>query len=87
MENAVENDIILKNKFRGAKIPKNVSKPKARKPISDQQRDLILNEETWKNHRMGVPVLVLYYCGIRRGELIALTWNDVDLEKKELTIR
>ena len=44
MEEAVENDIILKNKFRKAKIPKNASKPKARKPISDQQRDLILKE-------------------------------------------
>ena len=87
LEEAVENDIILKNKFRKAKIPKNVPKPKARTPISDQQRDLILKEETWKNHRMGVPVLILYYCGLRRGELIALTWNDVDLEKKQLTIR
>lgn len=87
MDDAVENDIVLKNKFRSTKIPKNVPKPQPRQPISEQQRELILKEQTWKNHRMGVPVLIMYYCGLRRGELIALTWNDVDLEKKELTIR
>ena len=87
MEEAVENDIVLKNKFKNVKIPKSVSQPQARQPLSEQQEELIRKEETWKNHRMGVPVLIMYYCGLRRGELIALTWNDVDLEKKEITIR
>ncbi len=35
---------------------------------------------------MGVPALLLLYCGLRRGELIALTWNDVDLKAKSITI-
>lgn len=29
---------------------------------------------------------ILYWCGIRVGELLALTMNDFDLEKKILTI-
>ena len=30
---------------------------------------------------------LLYYCGIRRGELLALTWNHIDFDKKELLIK
>lgn len=29
----------------------------------------------------------LYYTGLRLGEMIALTWNDIDLNRKELYIR
>ncbi len=30
---------------------------------------------------------MLYYCGLRKGELLALDWDDIDLEKDTLTIR
>ena len=29
---------------------------------------------------------VLYYCGLRRGELRGLTWKNIDLEKKSLSV-
>ena len=29
---------------------------------------------------------VLYYLGLRQGECCALTWNDIDLEKKKLVL-
>ena len=28
----------------------------------------------------------LYYCGLRSGELRALTWNDINFDNKELTV-
>lgn len=30
---------------------------------------------------------ILYYCGLRRGELLGLTWNNVDLFNKKLYIK
>ena len=30
---------------------------------------------------------MLYYCGLRRGELLALDWDDIDLEKDTLIVR
>ncbi len=30
---------------------------------------------------------ILYYCGLRKGELLALEWDDIDLEKNILTVR
>ena len=30
--------------------------------------------------------ILLFYTGMRRGEALALTWNDIDFEKNEITI-
>lgn len=30
---------------------------------------------------------ILYFCGLRCGELLGLTWEDIDVNKKELTVR
>lgn len=34
----------------------------------------------------GRAALIMLFCGLRRGELLALTWNDIDLVKREITI-
>lgn len=35
---------------------------------------------------MGIPALVMLYTGIRKGELLALKWEDVDLVGERLTV-
>ena len=35
---------------------------------------------------MGVAVLVMLYCGLRRGEIVALTWNDVDFDAMTISV-
>ncbi len=34
-----------------------------------------------------IPLMLGYRCGLRLGEAFALTWDDIDFEKKEISIR
>lgn len=33
-----------------------------------------------------LPIMISYYTGMRSGEVLALTWNDIDMENKTITI-
>lgn len=79
---AMQNDIVYRNVFAKIKVPK--VDAEERQPITAEQRELILR--TWQGNRMGVPVLIMLYCGLRRGEMLALTWNDVDLKTKKVSV-
>ncbi len=82
MNMAVDNNLINKNVFMRVTVPD--IEPKQRLPISTQAQSLI--EETWRNHRMGMPALIMLYCGLRKGELLALKWSDVHIEEKYIDV-
>lgn len=33
-----------------------------------------------------IPIMIGYYTGLRLGEVLALTWEDIDLEKQTITV-
>lgn len=39
-----------------------------------------------KNENYKLIYTILFYTGMRRGELLALTWNDIDFKRKEINI-
>ena len=41
---------------------------------------------SWKEHRIVYGALTMLYCGLRRGELLALDWSDVDFENKVIHV-
>ena len=82
LELALDNDILMRNVFARVKVPD--VEAEDRQPLTEQQKRLLV--ETWQGHRMGLPALLMMYCGLRRGELLALTWGDVDTKNKRLTI-
>ncbi|MCL1797975.1 MAG: site-specific integrase [Eggerthellaceae bacterium] len=43
-------------------------------------------EIAMQNQRLYYPVEILYWCGLRLGEMLALTFADVDLDKKTLRV-
>lgn len=79
---AMDNDVIYRNVFTKVSVPSIDSKK--RRPLTEEEVDLVTR--TYQGHRMGIPALLLLYCGIRRGELVAITWNDIDLNKKSVSV-
>ena len=46
-----------------------------------QQFLSVINDDIWKT-----LFQVLFYCGLRQGELQALNWNDIDFTKDTISI-
>lgn len=57
---------------------------KARRPLTSIERAVVI--KVAETHPQGLYVLTMLYCGLRRGECIALTVEDVDLEKKKIYV-
>ena len=73
-DSAIENDLCRKNPFRG----KFAQPPKApsgtHRTLSEEEIALI-----WATpHRMQLAALIMLYCGLRRGEVLALSDADID---------
>lgn len=79
---AMDNDVLYRNVFAAIKVPSKT--PARRRPLTDEETRLVT--DTYTGHRMGVPALLLLYCGLRRGELVALTWGDISIKNKTVTV-
>ena len=73
------------NPMRYVKYPKVEKKPRER---------IILTLEEWQQiidrfpagSRYHIPLMIGFYTGLRISESFALTWDDIDLENKTLTV-
>ena len=79
---AVYNKVIAFNPITmPLSIPKTAPKEE-REAITDEQIKWI--EET--PHRMQTAAMIMLYAGLRRGEVSALKWSDIDIENKRITV-
>ena len=56
---------------------------------AEQRRALSAEEQKWiwdTPHRAQPVAVIMMLSGLRRGELAALTWNDVDLKERTITV-
>ncbi len=82
MKAAVENDLLYRNVFERTKVT-NVP-GKERQPLLPETIRLITDNPI--GHRMCIPALIMLYCGLRKGEIMALTWEDIDLEADTIRV-
>jgi integrase len=82
LEQAVKNKLISFNPSMGVSLPK-LPKYKARVLTVEEQQKLM---ESLKGERLKAAFLVLLFTGIRRGELLALKWSDINFKNKTITI-
>lgn len=77
--------LITVNPMRYVKYPKVEKKPRERIVFSldDWQRII---ERFPAGSRYHVPLMIGFYTGLRISEAFALTWDDIDLEARTLTV-
>jgi len=82
LEHAVEEKLILANPAKKCKIPKNTRKEM--KILPEALIGPYLS--TAKEHGILAPMYLELTTGLRRGELLALRWEDLDVQNRTLSI-
>lgn len=82
LEAAVDDRIITNSPLKKLTIPTGTYT--GHRAIEDWEKVAI--EITWAEQRAGVWAMLMLYSGIRRGEMAALEWEDINMETRTITI-
>lgn len=82
-ETAIDNGLCARNPVRGVKIISTALKEKKRAYSSKDATKLL---EYAVHSPDGLGIVLLLELGIRRGELLALNWDDVNIDTKIVSI-
>jgi integrase len=85
LDQAVADNLIPRNPVAGVKSPQ-VRREEIR-PLSPEQARLFLRTAAETSDRLEALYVVAIHCGLRQGELLALKWEDLDLEAGTLQVR
>lgn len=83
------HEIIFKNPFDVVTRPKKVNTSRERKQenfLNSEQLTRFLNYWETKTVPQYAYFRLLAYTGLRRGEILALTWDDFDFQRHRLTV-
>lgn len=84
-ERAADEGLISRNPCRGLIMPKSSKVAKAKCAYTaEEARKLV---DFVKAYQDGYSIVILIKTGMRRGELLALRWVDVDLKNKIINVR
>lgn len=85
LQAAYLNDLIPKNPVSNKRVtlPKKEQDAKVNTLTPAEQKKI---EKLCVGTRFGTAIILDLYTGLRRGELLALTWNDVDFKNRTLTV-
>lgn len=92
LDYAVKRDLIQSNPFKLVEMPKKRAYKKAIKTVernfyTKEELNALLSVMKEENNKKAyVAIHTLAFTGMRKSELLALTWEDIDFDKKEMTI-
>ncbi len=85
-EKAIQNNICTKNPVNNIENIKSAKTPKEKLTYSQEQLKLIYTFASGHKFGLGIIILMSEY-GLRRGELLALKWEDVDFDNDVIKIQ
>lgn len=81
-DHAIACDLAMYNPVTSVKLPKGLKRGKRTAPTDEQIRTIFNSV----HKPFGLFALLLLCTGLRRSEALALTWDDIDLEKMEISV-
>jgi len=78
---AIDNRVLDYNPASAIKLPRSAPASK-RRALTDSEQQWIISTD----HRAKRAAMIMMFAGLRRGELIPLTWNDIDFEEKTISV-
>lgn len=85
LEQAHYNDLLLSNPVNGVRLP--VPDGPEQRVLTPAEKERICTYAATVCTPAAQGVILLLTCGLRRGELLGLQWQDVDLENGMIKIR
>ncbi len=82
IKQAINNDLLYKNVAENVTLPQIDSRPK--RSLTNEEKKLL--EKADFTIKEKAFVYLLLYSGLRRGEALALTCNDIDFEKNVIRV-
>lgn len=82
-QSAVDNDLIEKSPMRGVMIPHGRATKEKRAYTREQYRQVL---DFAKTDPDGLGPFLMLKCGLRRSELLALMWSDIDFKARTLSV-
>lgn len=79
---AIDNRVMDYNCALAVKIPP-TEKGEPRRALTEQEQEWITAPSDNRGHKMA---MIMMYAGLRRGEMLALLWTDIDLENKTINV-
>jgi integrase len=83
LDQAVQNQVVQRNAAEAAHPPR--QEKQERRCLSSEETMRLI--EAAKGERLYAAIVLALSTGLRRGELLALKWEDVDFENKLLYVR
>lgn len=83
MEQAVRNDLLIKNPLKGVILPRREKKQIDILSVEEQKK---LEMACTTDNPWNMAIILDLYSGMRLGELLGLTWKDVNFEQNTIRI-